>query len=76
MVKAAKKVRLAGYQKWDCHTPYPVHGLDDAMGVKPSLIPTICLTAGFAGVGAALLLQWWMSAVDYAVRAAERAEIP
>lgn len=68
LVRAAEKVRLAGYQKWDCHTPYPVHGLDDAMGVKPSLIPAICLTAGFAGVGAALLMQWWMSAVDYPVR--------
>lgn len=68
LVKAAERVRLAGYQKWDCHTPYPVHGLDDAMGVKPSLIPAICLAAGFAGIGAALLMQWWMSAVDYPVR--------
>ena len=68
IVRAACLVRDTGYRKWDCHTPYPVHGLDPAMGLKRSLIPTICLTAGFIGVGAALLMQWWMSAVDYPVR--------
>jgi hypothetical protein len=68
LVNAAAAVRDAGYRKWDCHTPYPVHGLDHAMGLKPSPIPTICLSAGFLGVAAALLLQWWMSAVDYPVR--------
>ena len=35
--------------RWDCHTPYPVHGLDRAMGLKPSPMPYICLTAGFIG---------------------------
>ncbi len=65
---AAEAVRAAGYREWDCHTPYPVHGLDQAMGLKNSPIPAICLSAGFAGVGAALLMQWWMSAVDYPVR--------
>jgi len=68
LVAAAAAVRDAGYRKWDCHTPYPVHGLDRAMGLKSSPIPTICLSAGFLGVGAALLMQWWMSAVDYPVR--------
>ncbi len=65
---AAVKVRDAKYQKWDCHTPYPLHGLDDAMGLKPSPIPYITLSAGFVGISAALLLQGWMSAVDYPVR--------
>ena len=68
LVKAARAVRDAGFEKWDCHTPYPVHGLDGAMGVKRSPIPFICLASGFAGVGVALLMQWWMSAVDYPVR--------
>lgn len=68
LVKAAEKVRDAGYSKWDCHTPYPVHGLDRAMGLRRSPVPTLCLAAGFVGVGAALLMQWWMSAVDYPVR--------
>ena len=68
LVRAAEKVRDKGYRKWDCHTPYPVHGLDRAMGLKTSPVPYITLTAGFIGVGVALLMQWWMSAVDYPVR--------
>lgn len=68
LINAASRVRDAGWARWDCHTPYPVHGLDRAMGVRRSPIPTICLTAGFAGAALALLMQWWMSAVDYPVR--------
>ena len=34
LYKAAQKVRDAGFRKWDCFTPYPMHGLDDAMGIK------------------------------------------
>jgi len=68
LIAAAEKVRDAGYSKWDCHTPYPVHGLDDAMGLKPSPMAYICLGAGAVGASAAMLMQWWMSAVDYPVR--------
>lgn len=68
LIKAASTVRDAGFVKWDCHTPFPVHGLDKAMGLKNSPIPTIALLCGFTGVGVALLMQWWMSAVDYPVR--------
>ena len=34
IAKAAIRVRKAGYKKWDCHTPYPLHGLDEVMGFK------------------------------------------
>lgn len=68
LIGAAETVRDAGYRKWDCHTPYPVHGLDDAMGLKSSPMPYICLGMGGVGVCLALLMQWWMSAVDYPVR--------
>lgn len=68
LLEAAARVRDAGWTSWDCHTPYAVHGLDQAMGLKESRIPWLTLTAGFAGVGLALLMQWWMSAIDYPVR--------
>ncbi len=68
LITAAETVRDAGYRRWDCHTPYPVHGLDDAMGLKPSPMSYICLGAGALGASAAMLMQWWMSAVDYPVR--------
>ena len=34
MVHAAKKIRDAGFTKWDTYSPFPVHGIDDAMGIK------------------------------------------
>ena len=67
LIVAAEKVRDAGYQKWDCHTPYPVHGLDKAMGLKRSPLPMICLGMGFVGVAVALAMQGWMNAVDYPI---------
>ena len=65
LVVAAGRVRDAGYEKWDVHTPFPVHGLDDAMGVRATRLPYVVLLAGIAGAGGTLLLQWWTNAIDY-----------
>ncbi|MBC8370801.1 MAG: DUF3341 domain-containing protein [Planctomycetes bacterium] len=65
LCNAAEKVRDAGYTKWDCHTPFPVHGLDDSMGVKFTKLPWVVLAMGMTGCGLAILMQWWMNAVDY-----------
>ena len=65
LLATACKVRDAGYRHWDCHTPYPVHGLDAAMGLRESPIPYFTIGAGFVGGGVAMLMQWWMNAVDY-----------
>jgi hypothetical protein len=68
LIAAAEAVRDAGYKKWDCHTPYPVHGLDDAMGLKPSPMPYVTLIAGGIGACLGMYMMYWMSAVDYPVR--------
>ena len=39
ILSAAKKVNEAGYKWWDCCVPFPVHGLDKAMGVRPTILP-------------------------------------
>ncbi len=65
LLAAAEKVRDAGYKKFDCHSPFPVHGLDAAMGEKQSPLGWIVGVMAFLGGGGALLLQWWTSAVDY-----------
>jgi len=64
LLGAARRVREAGYERWDCHTPYPVHGLEEAMGLPESPIPYFTIGAGFVGATLAMLMQWWMSAVD------------
>jgi len=63
--KAAEKTRDAGYQKWDTFTPFPVHGLEKAMGLRPSMIPWVVFTMGMIGMTAGFLIQSWISAVDY-----------
>lgn len=63
--QAAKRVREDGYTRWDCHTPFPVHGLDKAMGLKASPLPWIVLVCGLTGASVAMLLQWYLNAVDY-----------
>jgi len=62
---ACRNVRDAGYEKWDAHTAYPVHGLNEAMGLKPTFLPFIVLGAGFTGFTFAVWLQWWTNAHDY-----------
>ena len=65
LVRAAARVRDAGYTKWDAHTPFPVHGLDDAMGIRTTRLPFLVFGAGIVGAVSGLLMQWWMNAVDY-----------
>lgn len=67
LAHAAGKVRDAGYKSWDCHTPYPVHGLDDAMGLSKTTIGWWSFAFGMTGVSLAWLMIWWMNAVDYPI---------
>jgi hypothetical protein len=61
LLHAAEKVRDAGFKKWDCCTPFPVHGLDKAMGMKSTILPWIVLGGGLTGFGIAILLQWYVN---------------
>ena len=62
---AAEKVRDAGYRNWDCITPFPVHGLDKAMGLKRSIVPRISLAGGITGFITGMTMIWWTNAADY-----------
>ena len=61
LLHAAEKVRDAGFKHWDCHTPFPVHGLDGAMGMKRTILPWIVLGGGLTGLTVAILLQWYVN---------------
>lgn len=67
LVQAANAVREKGYKKWDCYSPFPVHGLDSAMGLRDTRLPWVVLMAGLSGCGLAVLMQWWMNAFDYPI---------
>ena len=65
LLSASRKVRDSGYTKTDAFTPFPVHGIDEALGIKPTILPFLVLCAGLTGLTTALLMQWWMNGVDY-----------
>lgn len=56
---AARQVRDAGYKRWDVHSPFPIHGIDPAIGIKPTILPWIVLICGLTGMTAGLFLTLW-----------------
>jgi len=65
ILAASRKIRDAGFSRWDTYTPFPVHGIDKAMGIRMTILPWIVLGAGLCGLATAILLQWWTNAYDY-----------
>jgi hypothetical protein len=65
LLKAAEKTRDAGYRKFDCHSPFPIHGMDKAMGLGRSKLGWLVGAAATIGASGALLLQWYASTVSY-----------
>ena len=65
IMRAAEQVRDAGFQQWDVHTPFPVHGMDSAMGLKRSRVQRLTLLGGIAGFITGMLMVWFMNTFDY-----------
>jgi hypothetical protein len=65
IVHAAEKVRDAGYVRWDTHTPFPIHGMDRAMGLKDSRLGWIVLVFALTGLSGAYWMMQWMNGIDY-----------
>lgn len=62
---ACEKVRDAGFSQWDAITPFPVHGLDAAMGMRRSKVPRFSLTGGLTGFTTGMTMIWFMNSFDY-----------
>lgn len=65
LLHACEELREEGYQRFDAHTPFPVHGLERAMGLRASRVPWITLVGGLVGGLGGFLLQVWTMGVDY-----------
>ena len=63
--RACGLVRDAGYSRWDAHTPFPIHGLEKAMGLRDSRLGWVVLIGGLGGAAGAMVLQWWVSTIGY-----------
>jgi hypothetical protein len=68
LVAAIRAARERGYGRLEAYTPFPVHGVEEAIGLRRSKLGWIVLCAGLAGAAGALLLQWWTGAVAYPLR--------
>lgn len=65
VVKASKKVRDAGFTRWDTYTPFPIHGIEKAMGIRMTILPWFVMGFALIGLTTGILLQWGTNAVDY-----------
>jgi len=64
VLRAAEKVRGAGYRRWDVFTPFPIHGLDQVMGYKNSLVGWVSLALGGGAFLSVVGLIWYTNAYD------------
>ena len=62
---AAKKIREAGYRKFDVYSPFPIHGMDAAMGLKPSMLGKVVFIGGLTGFLTAVGLQFIPTSIIY-----------
>jgi len=67
VLHAAEKVKQAGFRDWDVFTPFPVHGMDRAMGLKNSQVGWFSFIGGCTGYTTGMLMIWFMNAVDYRI---------
>lgn len=67
VLAATRIVREYGYEIVDVYTPYAVHGLDRAMGLKPSRLTWACAISGLIGLSIAIGFQYWSSAVSWPI---------
>jgi hypothetical protein len=62
---ACEALRDAGYKHFDAHTPFPVHGLEKAMGLPASKLPWVVLAGGFTGLSGAVALAYYTQEIAY-----------
>lgn len=65
LVDACYKVREKGFESIDTHSPYPLHGGDEALGLGRSRVPRIALTGGLTGMAGGYLMMVYMNAVNW-----------
>jgi len=65
LLKGIKKVRDSGIKIQEVYSPFPVHGIDDALGIKRTRLPIAAFMFGLTGTSLALLMQIWMLGYDW-----------
>ena len=72
LVDAANKVREAGFTKTDAFSPFPIHEMDKALGIKRTILPYLVFCGGIAGLLSGLGLQYFVHVFDYPINVGGR----
>jgi hypothetical protein len=72
LVSAAERAYADGYRHMDAHTPFPVHGLAEAIGFHTNRVPLLVLIGGIVGAGVGFFSQYWASVIDYPINVGGR----
>lgn len=67
VVKAAEKVRDAGFKKTDAFSPFPIHEMDEALGIKRSILSKLIFLGGLTGCLTGLGLVYWTHVIEYPI---------
>jgi hypothetical protein len=70
LLLAARRAREVGYRRMDAYTPFPIHGLSDAMGFRPTKLPFVVLAGAIIGCVAALGTMWYSATIHYPINVA------
>jgi len=72
LLEAARALRAEGRGHLDLHTPYPIHGAEEALGLRRSTVPIVTLVAGVTGALSGYLLQWYTVGFDWPLNVGNR----
>lgn len=67
LLSAANEFRARKIEIVEAYSPYPIHGIDEVLGIKPSRLPWVTLVAGAAGLTIGLYFQYWASHTDWPI---------
>jgi hypothetical protein len=67
LVDAAVRVRDAGFRNTDAFSPFPIHSIDEALGIRRSILPYLCFAGGILGLVSGIGLQYFVHVLDYPI---------
>jgi len=67
LLEAVKKLRAAQYKKLETYTPFPIHGMEHALGLSRSWIPWVTFVMAMVGMTVAFGFETWTSAFDWPI---------
>ena len=72
LLEGAKRAHEAGYRQMDGFSPFPLHGLSEALGFRRTRLPLVTLIGGLLGGGGAYFMLWYASVVSYPINVGGR----